>query len=139
MLRWGDHRDRYDGGSHEPASHRFVSDDLDRTHVRGARVGGSAGAVRISALAGDWPTFREHLDAMRSWYNRTGTATLIARVERLRALDPVQSNRPHNNTNETRPLTLGRDPRASAQNENGALTICTVTDVTNTDPKLPSR
>jgi hypothetical protein len=93
--------------------------------------------VRVCARAEDWPGFREHLDAMRGWYNRSGTASLIARVERLRALDPVQSNRPGVGTTETRPLSAPHDPDASADNDNAAVTVFTVTEVTNSDPKLP--
>jgi hypothetical protein len=94
--------------------------------------------VRISARAGDWTTFREHLDAMRGWYNRTGTAALIARVERLRALDPIQSNRPGARANAATITASERSPQNPADNDNAAVTICTVTEVTNSDPKAPS-
>jgi hypothetical protein len=97
--------------------------------------------ARLSARSGDWPAYREHLDAMRSWYGRTGTATLIARVERLRALDPVQSNRP--DASGTKPANDQLDEvdpdtqAAQLTNENAAATVCTVTDITNTDSKAP--
>jgi hypothetical protein len=88
--------------------------------------------VRLYARIGDWDAFREHLDAMRSWYTRTGTASLIARVERLRVLDPVQSNRPGAASRETR--APGSARRAENDNESEGVTVCTVTDITNSDP-----
>jgi hypothetical protein len=99
------------------------------------------GFVRIYACAGDWPAFREHLDTMRSWYNRTGAASLIARVERLRGLDPVQSNRPGANDN-AQPVAYvpdERDPDTIVSNDNAEPTVCTVTDVTLAEAKVPRK
>jgi hypothetical protein len=95
--------------------------------------------VRIYARAGDWPAFREHLDIMRGWYNRTGTASLIARFERLRALDPVQSNRPGANDNARAPVAANDEPDPDTQfsNDDAQPTVCTVTDVTHADSKAP--
>jgi hypothetical protein len=95
--------------------------------------------VRIHARAGEWPAFREHLDAMRSWYNRTGTAALIARVERLRALDPIQSNRPAvaNNNAQSSAAQDEADPDTQLSEDNGPPTVCTLTDITEAEPKPP--
>jgi hypothetical protein len=93
--------------------------------------------ARVAVHAQDWPTFREHLDAMRSWYTRTSSAALVARVDRLRLLDPIQSNRPAPATTEDGTLSQADRQQPTAQNENaerhqdGERTVCTVTDVTH--------
>jgi hypothetical protein len=90
--------------------------------------------VRVAARAEDWPAFREHLDAMRSWYSRTGAASLIARAERLRTLDPVPSNRPGAGTSLAPRALVKAVPAAENQNdEPSEKTVCTVTDVTHND------
>jgi hypothetical protein len=94
--------------------------------------------VRMYARAGDWPAFREHLDAMHSWYNRTGTTSLIARVERLRALDPVQSNRPGAGELTTQRATPEVEPKTELENESHARTVFTVSE-TNREPSTPPR
>jgi hypothetical protein len=96
--------------------------------------------VRLAARSEDWPLFREHLEAMRSWYTRTGTATLLARVERLRVLDPVQSDRPEPRATE-HPQGTTRDHKDSLpanMNAGAEVTVCTVTEVTHND-SIPHR
>lgn len=99
--------------------------------------------VRLAARSGDWPTFREHLEAMRNWYAQTSSASLIARVERLRVLDPVQSNRPNPGTapEAVSPVRPANDasPAANsgAANAEAEVTICTVTEVSHEAREAP--
>ena len=50
--------------------------------------------ARASALAGDWESFRHHLEETRNWFKRTGTSALISQAERLRTLDLTRSEPP---------------------------------------------
>jgi hypothetical protein len=85
------------------AEARAHMQDLMRYHARSdnplTRGRIHEAMVRISARARDWAAYREHFDAMRIWYSRTSAPALIARVERLRALDPAQLDRSIANDN----------------------------------------
>jgi hypothetical protein len=74
--------------------------------------------VRISARANDWAAYREHFDAMRTWYGRTSAPALIARVERLGALAPVQSNLPSANDNAQPPESALHEADPDTQDAN---------------------
>lgn len=68
--------------------------------------------AQVAARAGDWTTFRHHAEEARGWFQSTGASVLIARVDRLRALDPARSNpppRPSNAPLEPRDIQLTRD------------------------------
>ncbi len=49
--------------------------------------------ARVAASQGAWDDFRHQLAQVRAWYAPTGSASLIARVEAMRALDPAEHKR----------------------------------------------
>ncbi|HEX2675380.1 MAG TPA: AAA family ATPase [Polyangiales bacterium] len=70
--------------------------------------------ARVAAHAEDWPNFRHHLAETRSWFRGTGTPVLLARVDRLQALDPHRSVPPAAREGMPTLRGAGRDQRSTA-------------------------